>query len=471
MTEATLLAAPMLKLRADMLRAQTKLLNEKKRPLIILLGGFAGAGKADVAARFSEWMDPRHIRSIAFEGSSGAPDMAEAWKSLPPKGKASVVFWGWYAKPFFGRATGTMNKKAFEQAMEHAADFERLLLADGAVVVKLWLDLTEKEQSKRLAAFEKDKSLSWRASKQDWKENAHYKDYAKARDAILAASSTVESPWHVISGRDEAARDLQAGRAVEQALREAAPLRVTGTATAAEKPPVLGKVDRNASLSKEKAEALIPRLQGRLSKLLREPRFAKRGLVLVFEGSDAAGKGGAIRRVTYALDARQYCAIPIAAPSEEERAYPYLWRFWKNVPPRGKVAIFDRSWYGRVLVERVEKFAAQSDWKRAYREIVSFEEELTQHGLIVLKFWLATTKEEQLVRFNERAKDPFKRFKITDEDFRNRKKWDEYELAADDMFRFTHRPSAPWVLVGANDKDHARVTVLTTILEQLERAL
>ena len=193
--------------------------------------------------------------------------------------------------------------------------------------------------------------------------------------------------------------------------------------------------------------------------------------MLAFEGADAAGKGGAIRRVSGALDARQYLIVPVAAPTDEERAHPYLWRFWRNIPSLGGITIFDRSWYGRVLVERVEKLCAPADWMRAYDEINQFEEQLTKGGAIVVKFWLQISKEEQLKRFRERQRTAFKQFKITTEDWRNRKKWDAYERAVCDMVDRTSTELAPWTLVEAEDKRYARVKILKTIVERIERAL
>lgn len=212
-------------------------------------------------------------------------------------------------------------------------------------------------------------------------------------------------------------------------------------------------------------------MQGRLDTLVRDARFAKRSLVVVFEGMDAAGKGGAIRRVTAALDVRRYQVVPIAAPTDEELAQPYLWRFWRRMPGHGRVVIFDRSWYGRVLVERVEGLCAPADWMRAYAEINDFEEQLIENGTVVVKFWLAIDPEEQLRRFRERETDPLKRYKITPEDWRNREKWPQYELAVGDMIERTSTEIAPWTLVEANNKYYARVKVLHTLCERMEASL
>ena len=224
-------------------------------------------------------------------------------------------------------------------------------------------------------------------------------------------------------------------------------------------------------MTKAHYQPQLEALQGHLNLLMRQPEFERRSLVLVFEGMDAAGKGGAIRRITHALDARYYRVHPVAAPSEHERRYPWLWRFWRDAPRDGRVALFDRSWYGRVLVERVEGFAGEADWLRAYDEINAFEQECCEHGAIVCKFWLDVSPDEQLRRFNERSRTRFKRFKITPDDWRNRKQWPQYLPAVRDMLARTHTASAPWTVVQSDDKYAARLAILKTLCERLECGL
>jgi polyphosphate kinase 2 (PPK2 family) len=233
---------------------------------------------------------------------------------------------------------------------------------------------------------------------------------------------------------------------------------------------VLRKLDLTLSLGKSKFENELEKLQARLNLLTRDKNFKNISVVTVFEGNDAAGKGGSIRRITGAMDARMYLIIPVAAPTEEERAQPYLWRFWRHIPRRGRLAIFDRSWYGRVLVERIEGFCSQADWMRAYSEINDFEEQLIRNKTVIVKYWLAISKEEQLKRFQDREKTGFKRFKITEEDWRNREKWEEYEIAVCDMIDRTSTEIAPWTLVEANDKYYARIKVLKTLCDAIEKA-
>ncbi len=287
------------------------------------------------------------------------------------------------------------------------------------------------------------------------------------------------APWIVVEGEDAPYRNLTVGRTLLTAMRERLdqkPAKPAADRIPPIPPPIdnrhiLGALDLKLKLDRKRYAELREQYQGRLNLISRNPGFRKLSAILVFEGNDAAGKGGAIRRVVAALDARHYRIIPVAAPTEEERAQPYLWRFWRHVPRHGRFALFDRSWYGRVLVERVEGLASEFDWARAYPEINDFEQQLADNGAIVIKFWLAISKEEQYRRFRERQKTAFKRFKITPEDWRNRKKWDAYGKAVCDMVDRTSTDIAPWTLVEADDKLYARAKVLRTICERLEAAL
>jgi polyphosphate kinase 2 (PPK2 family) len=283
----------------------------------------------------------------------------------------------------------------------------------------------------------------------------------------------------IVEGVDDRYRALKVGQVIQAAL--ASKLAATKKVPATVAIPmarvdtdgrnVLSELDLSLNLPDREYKAELGRLQGRLSALSRDPRFKSRSLVIAFEGADAAGKGGAIRRITAAMDARQFQVIPVAAPTEEERAQPHLWRFWRHLPRLNRMAIFDRTWYGRVLVERVEGFCSPADWQRAYSEINDFEHELVASGVIVLKFWLQISQEEQLKRFKEREQIAFKRFKITAEDWRNRDKWEAYQLAICDMVERTSTGEVPWTLVEANDKNYARVKILRTLCERMEKAL
>lgn len=234
---------------------------------------------------------------------------------------------------------------------------------------------------------------------------------------------------------------------------------------------VLSGLDMTLQLPKRDYRAQLKECQARLNHLHREALKQKLSTILLFEGPDAAGKGGAIRRITAALDARYYEVIPIAAPTDEERAQHYLWRFWRHLSRAGRITIFDRSWYGRVLVERIEGFAAEDEWRRAYAEINEFEEQLTEHGIVLVKYWIHITRDEQLERFKAREKTPYKRWKLTGEDWRNREKWNAYAVAVNDIIEHNSTHNAPWTIVEGNDKCYARIKVVRTLCEQLESAI
>ena len=282
----------------------------------------------------------------------------------------------------------------------------------------------------------------------------------------------------VVEGSDPYYRGLTVGKILLEALRKRldltakpVPAKFAPLQAPIDKLDIFDTLDMGQKTPHNQFDNELEKYQGKLNLLTRHPKFQKISVIAVFEGSDAGGKGGAIRRITAALDARHYRIIPIAAPSEEERAQPYLWRFWRHIPRTGGITIFDRSWYGRVLVERVEKYCTEQDWMRAYSEINDFEEQLIDNNTVLVKFWLAITKDEQLRRFKEREKVDFKRFKITDDDWRNREKWDEYQQAVCDMVDRTSTEIAPWVIVEANDKNFARIKILKTLCKQIEAAL
>ncbi len=468
-------------LREDLLNAQFDLAEKGKFQVIILIGGVDGAGKGETVNLLNEWMDPRHIQAHAMGDMSDEererPAMWRFWRALPPKGKIGVFFGSWYTAPIVRRVLKQSSAADLNQNIERIKHFERMLTNEGALVLKFWFHLSREVQSKRLKTLEKDPKTRWRVTAQDWQRFKLYDKFRKVSEHTLRETSTAEAPWVVVEGSDAHYRNLTVGKTLLQALRDRLDHPAKQLARVAPlQPPidqldVLDKLDKTLKIAKKKFDTDLEKYQGKLALLTRDPKFRKISVIAVFEGSDAGGKGGAIRRITGALDARHYRIIPVAAPTEEERAQPYLWRFWRHVPRIGRFTIFDRSWYGRVLVERVEKFCSEADWMRAYGEINDFEEQLTESGAVVLKFWLAITKEEQLRRFKEREKIGFKRFKITEEDWRNRKKWDDYERAVCDMVDRTSTEIAPWTLVEANDKNFARIKILKTLCQRIEAAL
>jgi polyphosphate:AMP phosphotransferase len=470
-------------LREALLDAQFDLAEARKFPVIIVVGGVDGAGKGETVNKLNEWMDPRHIHTHAFGASSDEegerPHMWRYWRALPPKGEIGIYFGSWYTDPIIRRVYGEIKNEGLTKAMDEIVRFEKMLTDEGAMVLKFWFHLSKDKQKERIAKLEGDPLTRWRVSEQDRKHLKMYEEFRDISEHVLRETSTADAPWTIVEGYDFCYRNLTVGKHILQAMRERLdrPEAVPQAQTA---PPLMPSLDGANLLSRLDLSHALPdkeygekleTYQGRLNRLTRDPRFEKISVLCVFEGSDAAGKGGSIRRITQAIDARIFNIIPIAAPTEEERAQPYLWRFWRHIPRLGRLTVFDRSWYGRVLVERVENFCSEYDWMRAYSEINDFEEQLARKHFVIVKFWLQISKEEQLRRFEERQKTPFKRFKITPEDWRNREKWEAYEQAVCDMIDRTSTGHAPWTVVEANDKNYARIKILKTLCERIEDAL
>ncbi|MFA5939856.1 MAG: polyphosphate:AMP phosphotransferase [Sinimarinibacterium sp.] len=470
-------------LRADLLDAQYDLLKNARFPVIILISGVRGAGKGETVNLLNEWMDPRHIHTHAFDNPTDEererPDMWRFWRALPPKGRIGMLFGSWYTAPIIDRVFKRSGAKDLTRAIEEINHFERMLADEGALILKFWFHLSRKQQEKRLEVLQSDADTRWRVTDRDWDFLKRYDRFYKLSEETLLQTSSAHAPWLVVEGSDPEYRAVAVGRALLDAMRKrlrnvdrrapktlAAPI-----VQAPDHLHILQRMKLDQKLDKKVYARKLDKLQRQLALATRHKRFRERTVVCVFEGMDAAGKGGAIRRITAALDARLYHTIPVAAPSDEERAQPYLWRFWRHLPRKGRFTLYDRSWYGRVLVERVEGFCAETDWLRAYSEINDFEEQLTRSGAVVGKFWLQISKAEQLRRFKRREKTRFKRFKITAEDWRNREKWDAYQSAAADMIERTSTPQAPWTLIESNDKYHARIKVLATLTDAIENAL
>jgi polyphosphate:AMP phosphotransferase len=471
------------KLREALLNAQYDLIEAKRFPVVVVIGGVDGAGKGETVNLLNEWMDPRLIHTYAFGAATDEererPRMWRYWRALPPRGTLGILFGAWHTDPIVHRVLKQIKSAELERAIDEIIRFEQMLTDEGTLLLKFWFHLAKDRQKKRLKALEKDPKTRWRVTDTDWERFKMYDRFREVSEHYLRRTSTGEAPWFVVEGEDARYRNLTVAKTLLAAMRERLDDGRTAKQGPDRTPPLLPAIDQRRVLSsldltqavpKAKYEAQLEKLQGRLNLLSRDPAFRRMGVIAAFEGPDAAGKGGAIRRVTAALDARYYEVVPVAAPTDEERAQPYLWRFWRRIPRLGRFTIYDRSWYGRVLVERVEGFCAEADWMRAYSEINDFEEQLDRQGWLVMKFWLQVGRDEQLRRFKEREATGFKRFKITQEDWRNRKKWDAYEIAADDMIERTSTGVAPWTLVEANDKYHARLKVLETLCDRIERA-
>ena len=457
------------KLREQLLNAQYDLKENGKFSALIVIAGVEGAGKGETIHLLNEWMDPRHILTHGFVDPSDEererPQQWRYWKALPPKGKVGVFFGAWHTEPIVERVEADLSSGGFAEKVSEIVRLEKMLSDEGVLLLKYWFHVSKKVQKKNLAAIGE-------------KPPPHYQRFLKVSEEFVRRTSTAEAPWIVVPAADKRFRALTFGRHVLAALRERLDEKPVKRhedkhpplAEPADNLNVLRALKLDQPLSKAAYRKELQKWQEKLSVLSRDKRMRSVAVVAVFEGNDAAGKGGAIRRVTGALDARYYRNVPVAAPTEEERAQPYLWRFWRHMPRRGRFVFFDRSWYGRVLVERVDELSAERDWMRAYAEINDFELALVRHDIVLVKYWLAISKDEQHRRFKQREKVPFKRFKITPEDWRNRKQWDAYEQAVCDMVDRTSTRVAPWTLVEANNKYYARIKVLKTMCSALESA-
>ncbi len=469
-------------LRSALLDAQFELNAQKKSPVIVLISGQDGSGKSETINVLYEWMDPRYLTTLAFEEPTDEererPVMWRFWRHLPPKGRIGLLSGSWYSEPIKRRILGEMSVSRLDARIDQINRFEAMLVNEGALVLKFWLHLTEPAQEARFKRLEANPRTAWRVTPEHWESLKTYDQLQDVAGHVLRMTNTTWAPWTIVEATDDHYRSLTVGQTLLDAIqaklsakdaRRKPPAPVTSVHEDARN--VLSELDLDQKLGKDEYADQLAFWQGRLAELARDARFAHRSLVCAFEGVDAAGKGGSIRRVAKAFDARAFHIVPIAAPTDEESARPYLWRFWRHIPRRGKITIFDRSWYGRVLVERVEKFCSEADWLRAYGEINDFEHDLADAGAIVVKFWLQISKKEQLKRFKKRENVEFKRFKITDEDWRNRKKWKAYEEAICDMIDRTSTGTAAWTLVEANDKKFARVKILRTICARVEAEL
>ncbi len=470
-------------LREALLDAQDELVRKRGFQVVIIISGVDGGGRRESVHLLNEWLDPRHIETHGMgeptDEEHDRPPMWRFWRVLPPRGKIGIFQGSWYSLPILDRVYGKCRNVDLEEAMEGNVRFEKMLSDEGALILKFWFHLSKPFQKSRLKSLEKDANTRWRVTKRDWEHFGLYDKFRKTSAEALRLTSSAQAPWYIIEGSDERYRGLMLGKIVLEALR----LRLSSEHGPSHSIPslprlprvdnlhILKSLDLNQKLARTEYEKKLEAYQGRLNVLTRDPRFGSISVVAAFEGNDAAGKGGSIRRITSALDARMVQVIPTAAPSDEEKAQPYLWRFWRQIPRRGRLAIFDRSWYGRVLVERVEGYCSEYDWLRAYNEINEFEAQLAHHGIVVLKFWLSISADEQLKRFQMREQTGFKHYKITDEDWRNRERWTDYEQAVCDMVDRTSSDLVPWTLVPANDKYHARIQVIKTLCEGIEAGL
>jgi polyphosphate:AMP phosphotransferase len=466
-------------LRYQLLDAQLALAREKQRAVILLLTGHAVTHKGEVVNRLNHWLENRHTEVHALGPSSeeqSRPYWWRYWRRVPDRGRIGIFIHGWYGDALFARAERRLSPGAFQDRLAEIRAFEAELAAEGVVLLKLWTDIGRREQRRHLTDLQQDPARAWQVGVSEWQRHGQHAVIEAIGRTLRDDTEAPHAPWQRLPFHDPAEQLTRVGRALLAAL-EAPP--EPPAATLARRPaespgtPSLGRASAAVAerLDKVAYRERLANGQARLAANAREVARRRIPVVIAFEGHDAAGKGGSIHRVTAALDARQYRVHRIGAPSDEELALPWGWRFWRRLPADGRIALFDRSWYGRVLVERVEGLASEAQWRRGYGEIHHFEQQLLAHGGVLIKLFLAIDKDEQLRRFEARAATPHKRHKLTDEDWRNRERWDDYQAAIDEMFARTHVPGAEWSLVACDDKRRARLAVLEQVNERLEARL
>jgi polyphosphate:AMP phosphotransferase len=474
-------------LRARLLTLQYRVRELARFPVLIDFAGVDGAGKGTTLNMLNTWMDPRWIRSIGYRAPSeearARPRFWRYWRDLPPKGRIGIYLSGRYSRPLLGRVYGGDDELEFDRRLAEIIRFENALVDDGALILKFWMHLSREGQEKRLDELSDDPSQSYKVSDDDWKNHDHYDDFIAAAEQLITRTNRVGAQWNIVEGVDSNYRHLRVGEIIAAELSRQLDLhgqqmpspgtvapQTVGT-QAPRQATVFDGLDLSLAVSRKTYKKKLKKCQAKLGELGRRAFDQGLSTVLVFEGPDASGKGGAIRRTVWSLDARMFRIHQFAAPTDEEKAHHYLWRFWRKLPRAGFVSVFDRSWYGRVLVERAEGFATEGEWRRAYNEINDFENQIVDRGILLLKFWLHVSEDEQLARFKEREVSAYKHWKLTDEDWRNRERWDDYELYGHDLVQYTSTQKSPWILVEGNDKLYTRLKVIETLVDHLEERL
>ena len=466
---------------------------ELKIPVMITFEGYGASGKGAQIAQLIKALDPRgfevHAVKTETEEEKMHPFLWRFWMKMPAKGKIAIYDSSWYRKVLIERFDKKMKKEEIEASFDSICSFEEQLTSDGMILIKIFLAIDQKEQKKRFEKLLSSGETAWRVSKGDRKRNKEFERYQEINEEMLRRTNTDYAPWNIVEAVDRRYATARIYSIVEKILsekikekqnklneKEVVLLKNAGVSLNADgnretKESVLAKADLNLFYTKKEYKARLKELQNKMEKLHGEIYRRRIPVVIGFEGWDAGGKGGAIKRLTEKMDPRGYVVHPTASPNDLERQYHYLWRFWTDMPKAGHVTIFDRTWYGRVMVERIEGFCSRQEWQRAYKEINDMERDLANAGTIVLKFWMQIDKDEQERRFRDRQNNPEKQWKITEEDWRNREKWDQYEDAVNEMLKRTSTPYAPWIVVEGNDKYYARIKVLETVVNAIEERL
>lgn len=470
-----------LKAAEEKLSQQQMKLKEKKLPVLVLIEGWGAAGKGSAIGQIIKNIDPRFFKvfsmpSTPTEEERRRPFLYRFFEKIPEAGKFTFLDSGWMDQIMKERLDGTLDDKAYAQRVDSVKRFERGLTDNGYLVLKFFFHISKKEQKRRIDELLEDKDTAWRVSPGDLHQNRHYEECLDAFDRYLDDTNTPSAPWYIIDSKSKKFAELQVMETlcmgIETALHnESLAVPLLQNAFPLVKMPKLKDVPLDKTMGEEEYKKELKELQAKLGQLHNRLYRKRVPVIIGYEGWDAAGKGGNIKRLTGALDPRGFEVHPIASPEPHEKARHYLWRFWTRLPKDGHIAIFDRTWYGRVMVERLEGFCSENDWQRAYYEMNEFEQELANWGAVILKFWVQIDKDTQLARFTDRQNTLSKQWKITDEDWRNREKWDLYEQAVDEMLQKTSTTYAPWHILESVDKKYARIKALKIVIEALEKAL
>ena len=471
-----------LKAAEEKLSQQQMKLKEKRLPVLVLIEGWGAAGKGSAIGQIIKNIDPRFFKvfsmpSTPTEEERRRPFLYRFFEKIPEAGKFTFLDSGWMDQIMKERLDGKLDDKAYAQRVDSVKRFERGLTDNGYLVLKFFFHISKKEQESRIEALLSEKDTAWRVSEGDLWQNRHYDKCLEAFDRYLDDTNTPSAPWYIVDSKSKKFAELQVMETlcmgIETALHnESLAVPLLQNAFPLIKMPKLRDVPlEGKTLDEEKYKKELKELQQKLGQLHNRLYRKRVPVIIAYEGWDAAGKGGNIKRLTGALDPRGFEVHPIASPEPHEKARHYLWRFWTRLPKDGHIAIFDRTWYGRVMVERLEGFCSENDWQRAYYEMNEFEQELYNWGAVILKFWVQIDKDTQLARFTERQNTPSKQWKITDEDWRNREKWDLYEQAVDEMLQKTSTTYAPWHILESMDKKYARIKALHIVIDALEKAL
>ena len=465
--------------RAQLAVKQIKM-KERKLPVLVLLEGWGAAGKGSVLGKVIRNMDPRFFKVADMDRPTQEeqrrPFLYRHFIRIPAAGKFMFLDGGWMDEVTKAYLHGELKEEDYTERIKSIKRFERQLTDNGYLVMKFFFHIDEKEQKKRFDELLEDKNTKWRVTEDDIWQNKNYDQCLKVYDQYLRDTDQPSAPWYLIDSKNKRWAELQMLefliRGIDTALMNSSPaVPILQNPFPLKTMPKLSEISLDKSLTEEEYRDQLQRYQKRLSELHNKLYRKKIPVIIAYEGWDAAGKGGNIKRIASALDPRGYEVHPVASPEPYEKARHYLWRFWNRLPKTGHVAIFDRTWYGRVMVERLEGFCSENDWQRAYNEINEFEKELFDWGAVIIKFWVQIDKDTQLERFNLRQNTPEKQWKITEEDWRNREKWDLYEEAVDEMLQKTSTVFAPWHVLESNDKKYARIKALKTVIKEIEKKL